>query len=149
VANATNIATNFLIDNPIFPALISTCYSICLEIRLNYENSRLFLVSQVFGSKPKKEISKMPNRMGMRYSTYDKNDPTLNPEVITIHSDRKDLLSEEEYEKIRKLVFNLDYLNNPLKIVINVMMLKASMLTVFVSSQDYELSIRTFLLNKL
>jgi type III restriction enzyme len=71
-----------------------------------------------------KEISRMPNRLGKKYTTYDKNDPTVSPEVITIHSDRKGLLPEEEYEKIRKLVFNLDDLNNPLKIVISVMMLK-------------------------
>jgi type III restriction enzyme len=71
-----------------------------------------------------KEISKMPNRLGRKYALYDKNDSSIKPEVITIHSDRKGMLPEEEYETIRKLVFNLDDLDNPLKIVISVMMLK-------------------------
>lgn len=71
-----------------------------------------------------KEISKMPNRFGKNYTIYDKNNLELIPEVLTIHSDRKGNLPEKEYERIRKLIFNIDNIKNPVKIIISVMMLK-------------------------
>lgn len=71
-----------------------------------------------------KEIAKMPNREGKKYTVYDKNAPEKIPDILTIHSDRKGDLNEEEYERIRKHIFNIDNLSNPVKIIVSVMMLK-------------------------
>lgn len=70
-----------------------------------------------------KEIGMLPNRHGNKYriSTNDVNSMT---EVITIHSDRKGQLSSDEYIKLRNSVFEVDKENNPIKIIISVMMLK-------------------------
>lgn len=71
-----------------------------------------------------KEIAKMPNQHGKRYTIYDKNKPQEIPDILTIHSDRKGGLSDEEYERIRKHIFNIDDPSNPVKIILSVMMLK-------------------------
>ena len=71
-----------------------------------------------------KEFARMIDWKGKPYTIYDKFKPENVPDVLTIHSDRKGQLSEEEYEKIRNYIFNIDDPSNPVKIIISVMMLK-------------------------
>jgi len=70
------------------------------------------------------EFAKITDWKGRRYTVYDKHKPGLMPTVLTIHSDRKGELPEEEYEKIRNYIFNIDDPANPVKVIISVMMLK-------------------------
>ncbi len=47
-----------------------------------------------------------------------------NKEVITIHSDKKDKLPDEEYLKLKNSVFASDDWNNPVRVIVSVLMLK-------------------------
>jgi type III restriction enzyme len=71
-----------------------------------------------------KEFARMVDWHDKLYTIYDKFKPENVPTVLTIHSDRKGQLSDEEYEKIRNYIFNIDDPSNPVKVIISVMMLK-------------------------
>ena len=47
-----------------------------------------------------------------------------NKEVVTIHSDKKDKLPDEEYLKLKNSVFGSDDWSNPVRVIVSVLMLK-------------------------
>lgn len=52
------------------------------------------------------------------------NKDLVNREVVTLHSNKKDSLSEEDYARLKNDVFESDKKDNPVKVIVSVLMLR-------------------------
>ncbi len=63
-------------------------------------------------------------RLNPSWNGDEKSEDIANREVVTLHSNKKDSLSEEDYTKLKTDVFESDKRDNPVRVIVSVLMLR-------------------------